>query len=99
MSDFNRTFIGNGNAGTDHAWGSHHLVLGGAVKGGDFYGTFPTLALKGPDDSGSNGAWVPTTSVDQIGATLGSWFGVAGVDLPYVFPNLPRFATPNLGFV
>jgi uncharacterized protein (DUF1501 family) len=99
MSDFSRTFIGNGNAGTDHAWGSHHLVLGGAVKGGDFYGTFPTLAVKGPDDSGGNGAWVPTTAVDQIGATLASWFGVAGVDLPYVFPNLSRFATPNLGFV
>jgi uncharacterized protein (DUF1501 family) len=99
MSDFSRTFIGNGNAGTDHAWGAHHLVIGGAVKGGDFYGTFPTLTVKGPDDSGGNGAWLPTTSVDQIGATLASWFGVAGVDLPYVFPNLPRFATQNLGFV
>jgi uncharacterized protein (DUF1501 family) len=99
MSDFSRTFIGNGNFGTDHAWGAHHLVIGGAVKGGDFYGTFPNLAVKGPDDSGSNGAWVPTTSVDQIGATLASWFGVAGVDLPYVFPNLPNFATANLGFV
>ena len=99
MSDFSRTFIGNGNAGTDHAWGAHQLVIGGAVKGGDFYGTFPNLAVKGPDDSGSNGAWLPTTSVDQIGATLASWFGVAGVDLPYVFPNLPKFATQNLGFV
>lgn len=99
MSDFSRTFIGNGNAGTDHAWGAHHLVMGGAVNGGDFYGTFQNLAVKGPDDSGSNGAWLPTTSVDQIGATLASWFGVAGVDLPYVFPNLSRFATPNLGFV
>ena len=99
MSDFSRTFIGNGNAGTDHAWGAHHLVVGGAVKGGDFYGTFPTLAVKGPDDSGGNGAWLPTTSVDQIGATLASWFGVAGVDLPYVFPNITRFATSNLGFV
>lgn len=99
MSEFNRTFLGNGNAGTDHAWGAHHFVLGGAVKGGDFYGTFPTLALKGPDDSGGNGAWVPTTAVDQVGATLASWFGVAGADLSYVFPNLPHFATPNLGFV
>ena len=99
MSDFSRTFIGNGNAGTDHAWGSHHLVIGGAVKGGDFYGTFPNLTVKGPDDSGGNGAWLPTTSVDQVGATLASWFGVAGVDLPYVFPNITRFATPNLGFV
>jgi uncharacterized protein (DUF1501 family) len=99
MSDFSRTFIGNGNAGTDHAWGAHHMVIGGAVKGGDFYGTFPNLTVKGPDDSGTNGAWLPTTSVDQIGATLASWYGVAGVDLPYVFPNLSNFATPNLGFV
>jgi uncharacterized protein (DUF1501 family) len=99
MSDFSRTFRGNGNAGTDHAWGAHHLVMGGAVNGGDFYGTFNTLALAGPDDVGGSGAWLPTTSVDQIGATLASWFGVAGVDLPYVFPNLPRFASQNLGFV
>jgi uncharacterized protein (DUF1501 family) len=99
LSDFSRTFIGNGNAGTDHAWGAHQFVIGGAVKGGDFYGTYPNLAVKGPEDSGSNGAWLPTTSVDQIGGTLASWFGVAGVDLPYVFPNLSRFATPNLGFV
>jgi uncharacterized protein (DUF1501 family) len=99
MSDFSRTFIGNGNLGTDHAWGAHHLVIGGAVKGGDFYGTFPDLTVKGLDDSGSNGAWLPTISVDQIGATLASWFGVAGVDLPYVFPNITRFATQNLGFV
>jgi uncharacterized protein (DUF1501 family) len=99
MSDFSRTFIGNGTFGTDHAWGSHHMVIGGAVKGGTFYGTFPDLTVKGPDDSGSNGAWLPTTSVDQVGATLASWFGLAGVDLPYVFPNLSRFATSNLGFV
>jgi len=99
MSDFNRTFVGNGNLGTDHAWGAHHLAIGGAVKGGDFYGTFPDLTVKGSDDSGSNGAWLPTTSVDQIGATLASWFGVASVDLPYVFPNITRFATQNLGFV
>jgi len=99
MSDFSRTFIGNGNLGTDHAWGAHHLVIGGAVKGGDFYGTFPDLTVKGLDDSGSNGAWLPTISVDQIGATLASWFGVASVDLPYVFPNIARFATQNLGFV
>jgi uncharacterized protein (DUF1501 family) len=99
MSDFNRTFIGNANVGTDHAYGGHHFVLGGAVKGGRVYGTFPTLAVKGPSDVSSNGAWLPTTSVDQVGATLATWFGVSPGDLGYVFPNLANFSTKNLGFV
>ncbi|HEY5365690.1 MAG TPA: DUF1501 domain-containing protein, partial [Casimicrobiaceae bacterium] len=69
MSDFNRTFIGNANIGTDHAYGGHHFVMGGAVKGGKVYGTFPSLVVKGVDDVSNNGAWLPTTSVDQVGAT------------------------------
>jgi uncharacterized protein (DUF1501 family) len=99
MSDFNRTFIGNANVGTDHAYGGHHFVMGGAVKGGKVYGTFPTLAVKGADDVSSNGAWLPSTSIDQVGATLASWFGVGGSDMDYVFPNLANFTTRNLGFV
>jgi uncharacterized protein (DUF1501 family) len=99
MSDFSRTFVGNSTQGTDHAWGAHHLVLGGAVRGGDIYGTYPPLVLRGPDDAGSNGSWLPTTAVDQIGATLARWFGVPAVDLPYVFPNIERFATSDLGFM
>ncbi|HEY5308054.1 MAG TPA: DUF1501 domain-containing protein [Casimicrobiaceae bacterium] len=97
-SDFNRTFVGNGNAGVDHAWGGHHLVLGGSVSGGNMYGRFPDLTVKGPDDSGSNGAWIPTISVDQVGGTLAKWFGMPGTDIGQVFPNLKYFA-PDLGFM
>jgi uncharacterized protein (DUF1501 family) len=98
-SEFSRTFQPNGTVGTDHAWGTHQLVLGGAVRGGSSYGTFPTLALQGPDDSGSRGNWIPTTSLDQYGATLASWFGVQPSELPSVFLNLGNFSVPNLGFM
>ena len=99
MSDFSRTFQPNSNNGTDHAWGSHHFVLGGAVKGGTLYGKFPTLALGGPDDSGSNGRWVPTTGSVQYAATLAQWFGVTPAQLPLIFPNIGSFGTSNLGFI
>jgi uncharacterized protein (DUF1501 family) len=99
MSDFSRTFQPNSNTGSDHAWGSHHIVLGGAVKGGKLYGTFPTLALGGPDDSGANGRWVPTTASIQYAATLAQWFGVSAAQLPTIFPNIGNFSTTNLGFV
>jgi len=99
MSDFARTFQPNSNTGSDHAWGSHHIVFGGAVKGGQMYGTYPTLALGGPDDSGSNGRWVPSTGSVQYAATLASWFGVPPTALATVFPNIGNFATTNLGFV
>jgi uncharacterized protein (DUF1501 family) len=99
MSDFSRTFQPNSNLGTDHAWGSHHIVLGGAVKGGQMYGTFPTLALGGPDDSGTNGRWVPTTGSVQYAATLANWFGVNASQMGAIFPNIGSFPTMNLGFV
>jgi uncharacterized protein (DUF1501 family) len=99
LSDFGRTFLPASGGGTDHAWGSHHLIMGGSVKGGDFYGTFPTLALNGPDDASKEGRWIPTTSIDQYGATLAQWYGVASKDLPTVFPYVGQFATNNLGFL
>ncbi|MBA2622416.1 MAG: DUF1501 domain-containing protein [Chthoniobacterales bacterium] len=96
-SDFGRTFPTNGS-GSDHGWGSHQFVLGGAVQGGRLFGTFPTLAVNGPDDTGQ-GRWIPTTSVDEFSATLASWFGVSASDLRAVLPNIGRFANPNLGFL
>jgi uncharacterized protein (DUF1501 family) len=99
MSDFSRTFQPNSNTGSDHAWGSHHFVVGGAVKGGQMYGTFPTLALNGPDDSGTNGRWVPTTGTVQYASTLAQWFGVSPSQLSAIFPNIGAFGTNNLGFL
>jgi uncharacterized protein (DUF1501 family) len=94
-SDFGRTYPTNGS-GSDHGWGSHQFVMGGAVQGGRLFGTFPTLAVNGPDDTGQ-GRWIPTTSVDEFSATLATWFGVAASDLSTVLPNIGRFAHPNLG--
>lgn len=99
LSDFGRTLQPNTGAGSDHAWGNHQMIMGGAVQGQQLYGQFPTLALAGPDDSSSNGRWIPSTSIDQYGATLASWFGVAPADLPAIFPNLGNFSTQNLGFL
>lgn len=96
-SDFGRTLPSNGQ-GSDHGWGSHHLIVGGAVKGQQTYGKFPTLAVNGPDDT-STGRWIPTTAIDQYFSTLASWFGVDSGNLATVFPNVGRFATPNLGFL
>lgn len=94
-SDFSRTFDPS-NDGTDHGWGSHHLVVGGSVQGGDLYGRFPQFELQGPDDSGSRGVWIPSLSLAQYGATLARWFGVADDQLPLVFPDLPNFTPTTL---
>jgi uncharacterized protein (DUF1501 family) len=102
LSDFGRTLQPSGSGaavGTDHGWGSHHLVMGGAVRGGNFYGTYPTLALGGPDDADTRGRWIPTTSVEQYAATLAAWYGLSASDFPAVFPLLDRFPTANLGFM
>jgi len=96
-SDFGRTFPSNGQ-GSDHGWGSHHLILGGAVNGQRTYGQFPALAINGPNDT-STGRWIPTTAIDQYFATLATWFGVDNSNLSTVFPNLGRFPSSNLGFI
>jgi uncharacterized protein (DUF1501 family) len=97
-SDFGRTFQSNGT-GADHAWGSHALVLGASVNGGAIYGTFPTLAVGGPEDVGE-GRWVPTSSVDQYSATLAKWYGITSpTDLRTVLPNIDRFSNTDLGFM
>jgi uncharacterized protein (DUF1501 family) len=98
LTDFSRTYRPNTNGGTDHAWGNTAFVMGGAVKGG-YYGTAPTLALSGPDDAGSEGRWIPTTSVDQYAAALASWFGVDATGLAQVLPNLSAFPAGPLAFV
>jgi uncharacterized protein (DUF1501 family) len=105
-SDFGRTFTSNGD-GTDHGWGAHHFVMGGAVKGGDVYGNFPVLGAKNTNNNNfdsspnqiGNGSLIPEISVDQLGATLARWFGVSDADALTVFPNLANFSTRNLGFM
>jgi uncharacterized protein (DUF1501 family) len=109
MSDFNRTLnpAGSGaGAGSDHAWGGHHFVMGGAVSGGNFYGRptsngtlFPTLVTSGPDDADVRGRFIPTVSVEQYAATLSRWFGLSESDIPIAFPNSGNFPTMDLGFM
>jgi len=96
-SDFGRTLTTDGN-GSDHGWGSMHFVLGGAVNGRNYYGTPPVIANNGPDDVGQ-GRLLPGISVDQLGATLASWFGVNNSDLATVLPNISNYSLKNLGFM
>lgn len=101
-SDFGRTFATNG-VGSDHAWGSHQLVVGDAVTpgaggGGNMYGLMPSIALGNSQDVGQ-GRWIPTTSVDQYAATIAKWFGVSDADMNTIFPNLPRFSPRYLDFL
>ncbi|ALM86320.1 DUF1501 domain-containing protein [Bordetella sp. N] len=96
-SEFGRTLVSNGN-GSDHGWGGHHLVMGGAVRGGRFYGKHPELALDGPGFV-DHGRMLPDVAVDQFGATLASWFGAGAASLNDVFPNLRRFDGHDLGFM
>lgn len=95
-SEFGRTLTSNGD-GSDHGWGGHQLVVGGAVRCG-VHGRLPTLAVNGPDDAG-NGRIIPTTAFDQYMATLARWFGLPDAELDAVFPHLRNFAARDLGFL
>jgi len=98
-SDFNRTYDSNGR-GSDHGWGGHHVVMGGAVNGQRIYGSYPDpdiLTGNNPLDTG-RGRWVPTTSVDQYSATMAKWFGLSDSRMKDVFPNIVNFDA-NLGFM
>ncbi|HEY6817536.1 MAG TPA: DUF1501 domain-containing protein, partial [Croceibacterium sp.] len=96
-SDFGRTLVSNSD-GSDHGWGSHHFVVGGAVRGGRYYGTAPHMSVETEDQVGQ-GRLLPSTGIDQYAATLASWFGVPDSEMATVLPNIGNFATRNLGFV
>ena len=96
-SDFGRTLTSNSD-GSDHGWGNMHFVLGGSVLGKSYIGSAPVLANNGPDDVGQ-GRLLPSLSVDQLGSTLATWFGVSATDQAAVLPNLANFSTRNLGFM
>lgn len=94
-SEFGRALQSNGR-GSDHGWGGHQFVMGGAVRGRRIVGDWPTVALNGPEDAGQ-GRLIPTMAVDEFNATLAKWFGVADSDLPLVIPNIGRFARRDVG--
>ncbi len=98
-SDFGRTLTSNGK-GSDHGWGSHHMVMGGAVKGGTIYGSFHNMQVgAGNAADAGQGRLIPGFSVDQYGATLAKWMGAGAADLNIVFPNLGNFPQADLGFM
>jgi uncharacterized protein (DUF1501 family) len=96
-SDFGRTLSSNAD-GSDHGWGSHQFVMGGAVNGGRFYGTAPRVSIQSDDQVGQ-GRLLPTTGVDQFAATLARWFGCSAGELPGILPNIENFSNTDLGFV
>jgi uncharacterized protein (DUF1501 family) len=94
-SDFGRTLDSNGQ-GSDHGWGAHHMVVGGAIKGGEMYGTWPDTVLRGPNDVG-RGNLLPTTSVDQLVGTFATWFGVPAGSMKDVIPSATNWPSLDLG--
>jgi uncharacterized protein (DUF1501 family) len=98
ISDFGRTLTSN-STGTDHGWGSHHFVVGGAVQGQDMYGQYPVVGVNQENDLGA-GRLIPTTAVEQYAGTLARWFGLSDSQVRTVFPNFGNFGSnPYLGFM
>jgi len=96
-SDFGRTLSSNAD-GSDHGWGAHQFVMGGAVQGGRFYGTAPHVSIQ-TDDQVGQGRLLPSTSVDQFAATLARWFGCSPTELQGILPNIGNYTNTNLGFL
>jgi uncharacterized protein (DUF1501 family) len=96
-SDFGRTLSSNAD-GSDHGWGGHHFVMGGAVQGQRYYGVAPQVSIQTNDQVGQ-GRLLPSTSVDVFASTLARWFGCSETELPGILPNINRFPTTSLGFV
>ena len=87
MSDFGRVYKGNASGGSDHAWGSNHLVVGGALANGKVHGRYPDVTFGGNDDASNDGRWIPTIATEEYIGAIAQWYGVSAADLPYVFPN------------
>lgn len=97
-SDFGRS-LGVNVDGTDHGWGGHHFVMGGAVRGQRFYGAMPSLRYDNNPDETGFGQIIPTTSVDQYAATMAAWFGLSATEIADIFPSLSEFNQANLRFL
>jgi uncharacterized protein (DUF1501 family) len=95
-SDFNRSLVGNGSAGTDHAWGNHQFIIGGGIKGGRIIGTMPEPEVGGSLDFARCGMWIPTLSVTQMTAGIGSWMGLSDTQLATIFPDLANFSEGSI---
>jgi uncharacterized protein (DUF1501 family) len=98
-TEFNRALKPNGTHGTEHAWGGHELIMGSSVRGGDIYGTFPSLALGGADDLGADGIWIPSTADAQYAATVAYWHGTAMGQLATAVPAVRNFQPATLSFL
>lgn len=99
MSDFGRTFRGNGSNGTDHGWGNAHFVIGGGLQPQKIHGVYPRLNFGADDDSEQEGTWIPTIANEEYFGAVAKWFGVPGAEMKTVFPNWAEWQKPGRGIV